>query len=140
MHNKSFYFIYLIEYKVVVLIFNLIIMGLFGKKEKKIFKEFSKKSVEYLTDINKDTDELLEELQESYSENRFAIPEFISLIESIKAKISLEESQKLEELSQKIVQIKKCAKKSVSAVAELSRNQRKTTREAIREFSEFVES
>ncbi|MBC8644176.1 hypothetical protein H9W95_09435 [Flavobacterium lindanitolerans] len=115
-------------------------MGLFGKKRKENIQGIQQKSVEYLTDINKDTDELLEELQESYSENRFAIPEFMNLIESIKAKISFEESEKLEELSKKIVQIKKCAKKSVSAVAELSRNQRKTTREAIREFNEFVES
>lgn len=115
-------------------------MGLLGKKEKKVFKEFSKKSVEYLTDINKDTDELLEELQESYTENRFSIPEFLDFVAVIKTKLSEEESLKLEDLSQKIVMIKKCAKKSVNAIAELSRNQRKATREAIRDFDELVES
>ncbi|HEU4495640.1 MAG TPA: hypothetical protein VFR70_01185 [Flavobacterium sp.] len=89
--------------------------------------------------MNKETEELHEELQDAYAENRFAVQELIALAEAIRGKISGEEWQKLEELSKKIIQLKKFAKKSISAVAELSRSQRKATREAMRDFNELAE-
>lgn len=115
-------------------------MGLFGKKEKKAIREFSKKNIEFLTEIGKDLEEMLDELQEHYEASKPSVLEFQEFATAITSKLSEEEAQKLKEFSDKIVNVKKCAKKGILALTELSRNQRKSTREANREFTEFIES
>ena len=115
-------------------------MGLFGKKEKKAIREFSQKNMEYLTEIGKDLEEMLDELQEHYEANKPSVVEFQEFATSISSKLSEEEVQKLQEFSSKIVKVKKCAKNGILALTELARNQRKSAREASREFSEFIES
>ncbi len=115
-------------------------MGLFGKKEKKAIREFSQKNIEYLNDIGKDLEEMLEELQEHYEAIKPSVDAFQEFSSSIAQKLTEEEAQKLQEFSDKIVKVKKCAKKGILALTELARNQRKSSREATREFNEFIES
>ena len=115
-------------------------MGLFGKKEKKAIREFSQKNIEYLTEIGKDLEEMLDELQEHYDASKPSIDEFQEFASSISLKLTKEEIEKLQAFSTKIVKIKKCAKNGILALTELARNQRKSAREASREFSEFIES
>jgi len=115
-------------------------MGLFGKKEKKAIREFSQKNIEYLTEIGKDLEEMLDELQEHYEANKPSVAEFQEFVAAISPKLSEEEAQKLAEYSNKIIKVKKCAKNGILALTELARNQRKSAREASREFSEFIES
>ena len=115
-------------------------MGLFGKKEKKAIREFSQKNIEYLNEIGKDLEEMLEDLQEQYESNRPSVAEFQEFAAVISSKLSDEEAQKLADYSNKIVKVKKCAKNGILALTELARNQRKSAREASREFTEFIES
>lgn len=115
-------------------------MGMFGKKERKAIRDFSVKNIEFLTEIGKDLEEMLEDLQEHYEATKPSITEFEEFITTISSKLSEEENQKLQELSTKIIKVKKCAKNGILALTELARNQRKSTREANREFNEFIES
>jgi len=115
-------------------------MGLFGKKEKKAIREFSQKNIEFLTEIGKDLEEMLDDLQEHYEASKPSVAEFQEFATAISSKLSEEEAQKLQEFSDKIVKVKKCAKNGILALTELARNQRKAAREASREFSEFIES
>lgn len=115
-------------------------MGLFGKKERKAIREFSQKNIEYLNDIGKELEEMLEDLQEQYEAIKPSVVAFQEFSSSITQKLTEEEAQKLQEFSDKIVKVKKCAKKGILALTELSRNQRKSIRESSREFNEFIES
>lgn len=115
-------------------------MGMFGKKQKKAIREFSVKNIEFLTEIGKDLEEMLDELQEHYEATKPSVTDFQDFTAAISSKLSEEENQKLQEFSTKIVKVKKCAKNGILALTELARNQRKSTRESNREFNEFIES
>lgn len=115
-------------------------MGLFGKKERKAIREFSQKNIEYLNEIGKDLEEMLQELQEHYDTIKPSVEAFQEFSTSIAPKLTEEEIKKLQDFSIKIVKVKKCAKNGILALTELSRNQRKSSRESSREFNEFIES
>ena len=113
-------------------------MGLFGNKEKKIITDLCKKSEAISNDIASEIDELLEELKSDYDENRKVVYEFNDFVDQIKSKLDPEDASKLLEFTSKLSKVKRCAKKGVDAMRELSRDQRKATRETIREYQEYL--
>ena len=113
-------------------------MGLFGNKEKKIIVALCKKSEDISKDITKEIDELLVELKSEYDENSQVVQEFSSFVEEIKSKLSLDDATKLLEFSTRLRKVKRCAKKGDEAMRELARDQRKSTREALREYDEYL--
>jgi hypothetical protein len=113
-------------------------MGLFGNNEKKIIGALCKKSEDISKNITKEIDELLVELKSEYDENRLVVNEFADFVEELKTKLTPEDASKLLEFSVRITKVKKCAKKGVEAMRELAREQRKATRETIREYDEYL--
>lgn len=116
----------------------LSIMGLFGKTEKKIIADLCKKSEDIGKDISNEIDELLDELKSDYDENRQVVKEFSDFVNQIKSKLDPEEASRLVEFTSKLSKVKRCAKKGVEAMRELSRDQRKATRETVREYQEYL--
>lgn len=113
-------------------------MGLFGNTEKKIIEDLRKKSEDISKDITNEIDELLDELKSDYNENRKVVKEFNDFVHEIKSKLDPEDASKLEEFTTKLTKVKRCAKKGVEAMRELSRDQRKATRETLREYQEYL--
>ena len=113
-------------------------MGLFGNNEKKIINDLCKKSEAISNDISNEIEELLAELKTDYDENRKVVYEFSDFVNQIKSKLNPEDASKLLEFSSKLSKVKRCAKKGVEAMRELSRDQRKATRETIREYQEYL--
>lgn len=113
-------------------------MGLFGNNEKKIINDLCKKSEAISNDISNEIEELLAELKTDYDENRKVVYEFSDFVNEIKSKLNPEEASKLLEFSSKLSKVKRCAKKGIEAMSELSRDQRKATRETIREYQEYL--
>ncbi len=113
-------------------------MGFFGKNEKKIITDLCKKSEAIGNEFSSDIDELLEDLKSEYYENNKVVNEFSDFVNEIKEKLTPEDASKLIEFTFKLSKIKRCAKKGVEAMRELSREQRKATRETIREYQEYL--
>jgi DNA repair ATPase RecN len=113
-------------------------MGLFGTFDKKIIAELCKKSEDISKDITNEIDELLDELKSEYYENSKVVNEFSDFVDELKSKLSPEDATKLVEFSSRLTKVKRCAKKGVEAMRELSRDQRKATRETIREYQEYL--
>jgi len=113
-------------------------MGLFRSNEKKIITDLCKKSEAISNDIASEIDELLAELKSDYDENRKVVYEFNDFVNQIKSKLDPEDASRLIEFTSKLSKVKRCAKKGVEAMRELSRDQRKATRETIREYQEYL--
>ena len=113
-------------------------MGLFGNSEKKIITDLCKKSEAISNDISNEIEELLADLKSDYDENRQVVNEFSDFVNEIKSKLAPEDASKLLEFTSKLSKVKRCAKKGVEAMRELSRDQRKATRETIREYQEYL--
>lgn len=113
-------------------------MGLFGTSDKKIIAELCKKSEDISKDITNEIDELLTELKTEYDENSKVVSEFHDFVNEIKSKLSPEDATKLIEFTSRLSKVKRCAKKGVEAMRELSRDQRKATRETLREYQEYL--
>lgn len=113
-------------------------MGLFQNNDKKIIKDLCKKSEYISMEITNEIDELLVELKSEYEENRKVVAEFNHLVNELKTKLNPEDADKLLEFSTRLTKVKKCAKKGVEAMRELARDQRKATRETIREYQEYL--
>lgn len=113
-------------------------MGLFGNSDKKIIAELCKKSEDISKDLTNEIDELLVELKTDYEENSKVVNEFHDFVNEIKTKLAPEDASKLIEFSSKLTKVKRCAKKGVEAMRELSRDQRKATRETLREYQEYL--
>lgn len=113
-------------------------MGLFGNNEKKIIAELCKKSENIGNDITNEIDELLIELKSEYEENKAVVIEFSELVNELKSKLTPDDAKKLLEFSSKLSKVKRCARKGVEAVREIARDQRKATRETIREYQEYL--
>jgi hypothetical protein len=112
-------------------------MGLFGKNQKKIIEELHKKSEYHCKEISKEIDELLDDLKTEYDENREVISEFSTFVDELKTKLSPEDANKLVDFSSRLSKVKRCAKKGVEAMRELSRDQRKLTSETRMEYEEY---
>lgn len=115
-----------------------VIMGLFGNNDKKIIADLCKKSEDIGKDISNEIDELLYELKSEYDENGKVVNEFNDFVQEIKSKLSADDANKLLEFSTRIKKVKQCAQKGVEAVRLLARDQRKATRETIREYQEYL--
>ncbi len=113
-------------------------MGLFGNNEKKIINDLCKRSEAISNDISNEIDELLEDLKSDYDENRQVVSDFSDFVNEIKFKLDPEDASKLLEFTSKLSKVKRCAQKGVEAMRELSRDQRKATRETIREYQEYL--
>jgi len=113
-------------------------MGLFNKNENRIIKELCKKSEDISKDITNEIDELLVELKTEYDENSKVVNEFHDFVNEIKTKLAPEDANKLLEFSSRLIKVKRCAKKGVESMRELARDQRKATRETIREYQEYL--
>ena len=113
-------------------------MRLFGNNEKKIISELCKKSEDISKNISKEIDELLVELKLEYDENRFVAHEFSNFVEELITKLDPDDATRLMEFSVRITKVKRCAKKGVEAMRELARDQRKATRETLREYDEYL--
>jgi len=105
---------------------------------KKIIAELCKKSEDISKDLTNEIDELLVELKTDYEENSKVVNEFHDFVNEIKTKLAPEDASKLLEFSSKLTKVKRCAKKGVEAMRELSRDQRKATRETLREYQEYL--
>ncbi len=114
------------------------IMGLFGTSDKKIIAELCKKSEDISKDITNEIDELLNELKSDYYENNKVVNEFNDFAKELQSKLSPEDASKLLEFTSRLSKVKRCAKKGVEAMRELSRDQRKATRETLREYQEYL--
>jgi DNA repair ATPase RecN len=112
-------------------------MGFFDKKEKKIIENLCKKSEDHCKEISKEIDEMLDELSSEYDQNKNVIMEFTTFVEELKTKLNPEDSRKLIDFSKRLTKVKQCAKKGVEAMRELSRDQRKITRETLLEYEEY---
>lgn len=113
-------------------------MGLFGNSDKKIIAELCKKSEDISKDISNEIDELLIELKTEYDENSQVVTEFHDFVNELKTKLAPEDATKLVEFSSRLTKVKRCAKKGVEAMRELARDQRKATRETLREYDEYL--
>ncbi len=113
-------------------------MGLFGNNEKKIISDLCKKSEAISNDISEEIEELLQDLKSDYDENRQVVNEFSEFVEEIKSRLTPEDANRLLEFTSKMSKVKRCAKKGIEAMRELSRDQRKATRETIREYQEYL--
>lgn len=112
-------------------------MGLFNNSDKKIIEEFSRKSEDRCNDIEKEINELLEDLKSEYEENRSVLHEFKDYVSELSQKLSPEDIDRLMDFSLRLGRIKRCAKKGVEALREISRDQRKMTRETLRDYEEY---
>lgn len=113
-------------------------MGLFGNNEKKIITDLCRRSEAISNDITNEIEELLEDLKSDYDENSQVVNEFSDFVNEIKSKLAPEEASKLLEFTSRLSKVKRCAKKGIEAMRELSRDQKKATRETLREYDEYL--
>jgi len=113
-------------------------MGLFKTKEKKAIAELCKKSEGLCKEISKEIDEHLTNLKSDYEENKTSIKEFNAFVNQLENKLSPQEIEKLQIFSSRMYKVKRCAKKGIEAMRELSRDQRKVTSETILEYQEYL--
>jgi hypothetical protein len=113
-------------------------MGLFNKKEKKIIAEISKKTLVYHTDIEKEIQDLLEELKADFEENKLIIDEFSLFVSKIKLQLSHEDQEQLQHYFEQVTKMKRCAIKGIESMKQLSREQHKLSREVMREYDDFA--
>ncbi|WNM17805.1 hypothetical protein [Flavobacterium capsici] len=113
-------------------------MGIFNSHEKKVLVELRKKSEDISNEISKEINEFFDDLKSDYDESKVVINEFSSFIDELENKLSPEEIKKLHSFSTRLAKVKRCAKKGVEAMRELARDQKKATRETIREYEEYL--
>jgi ribosome biogenesis protein Nip4 len=113
-------------------------MGFFGNKEHKIIKDLCSKSEAISKDITREIDELFVELKSEYEQSQEVVNEFSTFVNELKNKLNADDAKKLLEFSSKLNSVKRCARKGVEAMRELSRDQKKATRETIREYQEYL--
>lgn len=113
-------------------------MGLFNKKEKKIIAEISRKNKIYYADIEKEINELMEDLKHEFHENRVILEEFSNFIDQIKDQLSEEDKAKLVAYYNQVSKMKSCAKKGIEALHYLSREHQKLSKENLLEHDQYL--
>lgn len=113
-------------------------MGIFNNHEKKVIAQLCKKSEDISNEISKEINEFLDDLKTDYEESKVVVNEFSAFISELESKLSPEEIKKLHSFSTRLAKVKRCAKKGVEAMRELARDQKKATRETIREYEEYL--
>ncbi|WP_313806883.1 hypothetical protein [Flavobacterium sp.] len=104
-----------------------------------MLQEFLRKSETNCHDIEKEIDEFLVDLQSEYDENSYVVNEFNELANDLSQKLQPSDAKKLIDFSNRILRIRRCARKGVEALRELSRDQHKLTREAHRDFEDYMQ-
>ncbi|MCG2612430.1 hypothetical protein LZZ90_13020 [Flavobacterium sp. SM15] len=113
-------------------------MGIFTGNDKKMLREFFKKSEHNFHDIEKEIDEFLVDLQSEYEENSYVVNEFNELVDELREKLQPSDAKRLMDFSSRILRVRRCARKGVEALRELSRDQHKITRETLRDYEEYL--
>jgi DNA repair ATPase RecN len=113
-------------------------MGIFNNHEKKVIAVLCKKSEAIGNEITKEIHELLDDLKSDYDENKMVLDEFQNFVNDLEKKLTPEDAAKLHSFSTRLKKVKRCAKKGVEAMRELARDQKKATRETIREYEEYL--
>jgi len=113
-------------------------MGIFTNGDKRILKEFLQKSEHNCHDIEKEIDEFLVDLQSEYEENSYVLNEFSEFVNELRDKLHPSDANRLMEFSSRIGRVKSCARKGVEALREISRDQRKMTRDTFRDYEEYL--
>ncbi|ESU28343.1 hypothetical protein FLJC2902T_16940 [Flavobacterium limnosediminis JC2902] len=113
-------------------------MGIFTNGDRRILKEFLMKSEHNCHDIEKEIDEFLIDLQSEYEENSYVMSEFSEFVNELRDKLHPSDANKLMEFSSRLARVKRCARKGVEALREISRDQRKMTRETFRDYEEYL--
>ena len=113
-------------------------MGIFNNHDKKVIAQLCKKSEDISNEITKEINEFIDDLNSEYEETKVAVTKFSSFISELETKLSPEEINKLHSFSTRLNKVKRCAKKGVEAMRELARDQRKATRETIREYEQYL--
>ncbi|MGV9003877.1 hypothetical protein [Flavobacterium sp.] len=113
-------------------------MGIFNNHEKKVIAKLCKKSEDISNEITKEINEFIDDLNSEYEENKVVVTEFSSYISELESKLSPDEISKLHAFSTRLNKVKRCAEKGVEAMRELARDQRKATRETLREYEEYL--
>ena len=81
---------------------------------------------------------MLDDLKSEYDENKIILDEFQNFVAVLEKKLTPEDAIKLHSFSTRLNKIKRCAKKGVEAMREIARDQKKATRETIREYEEYL--
>ncbi|KGO96942.1 hypothetical protein [Flavobacterium enshiense] len=113
-------------------------MGIFTNGDRRILKEFLMKSEHNCHDIEKEIDEFLVDLQAEYDENSYIMNEFSEFVNELREKLHPSDANKLMEFSSRLTRVKHCARKGVEALREISRDQRKMTRDTFRDYEEYL--
>ncbi|MGX7666016.1 hypothetical protein [Flavobacterium pedocola] len=113
-------------------------MGIFTRNDRKFLKDFLQKSEHNSHDIEKEIDEFLVDLQSEYEENTSVVNEFNELVNELRDKLPPTDAKRLMDFSTKLLSVRRCARKGVEALRELSRDQHKLTREIHRDYEEFL--
>lgn len=113
-------------------------MGLFNTSNRKAIVDLCEKSEAISMDITNEIDAFLNELNSEYTENSKVVNEFSDFVNELKTKLSPEDAAKLVEFTSRLSKVKRCAQNGVEAMRELSRDQRKATRETLREYQEYL--
>lgn len=112
-------------------------MGMFLNRSNKILYDICQKSEYHNNDLAKEIDDFFEDLKSEYEQNRLVLKEFKIYLKELESKLSLEENNKLQDFSTKLERVKRCAKKGVESMRELARDQRKMSRETIRDYEDY---
>ena len=113
-------------------------MGIFNNLDRKTLAQLCKKSEDIGNEISKEINEFIDDLNADYEENKIVVTEFSSFICELESKLSPEEISKLQSFSTRLIKVKRCAKKGVEAMRELGRDQRRATRETLREYEAYL--
>lgn len=108
-------------------------MGIFDKKEKKLRKEFSKKSVSFCRDGVKELEELHSELKASYETVETVVAEFTEFKEEISQKLNAEDSTKMDYFLKRLKKVDKVGRDAERDVRDLLRIQKKRLSEALQD-------
>ncbi len=113
-------------------------MKFFNNKIKQILLQLRNKNEEVNTEISKEIEELFEDLKDEYSQSDSLVNEFATFADLLKGKLTIDENKKLYEFLHQIYKLNRSAKKGIEAMRELSRDQKKATRETLREYEDLL--
>lgn len=112
-------------------------MGLFGNNIKKIIREIRARNEYYSNDLNKEINELIDDLKSDYAQHSNVVSDFDSFVNELNGKLDPADSAKLEDFLQRFSKVDRNAQKGLDALYEVSRNQRKITSESLRDIEEI---
>lgn len=116
----------------VLLTKNMVRMGIFNKKEKKLRKELAKKQAAFCYDVVKELQELHDELKAAYGEVEI-MEEFAAFRDSAADRMGSEDIVRLDEFLDRFKNIDKMARNAIRDVRDVLRNQKKRLRESVRD-------